>query len=221
LSDGREKLPSNIVPIAGGEGDKDQETTEMAPEERRVVSDALAEAPLEAEVLAAAHQTLNVNVNVLLNVVSRTNSPEQALAHAERSFELIRRFEEQRVQHFRQMSDAIIAAKEKDPDERERREHAVLRRQMISLVGLVMLMSVGGTIVLAFRGVPTLVLAVPLFLGVVSMAILAVVGSGNTLTAKDVRGLIRTAMPLFGEKDGDTQQLQKPKKRDRNRGRKK
>lgn len=130
-------------------------------------------------------QTVDVNV-VLVSISQKAKQPDDLVAQAERVLELAARMERQRTENWERRMNAIIDAKERDPDERDKRANNETRRVLkrtISGTSVIALM--GGVGVAAFQG-SFLVSCLLLALSTVSISLSAMLASGESVSSNDV-----------------------------------
>src|SRR4051812_12828183 len=111
-----------------------------------------------------------INVNILIQQVSqKSTNPAEIVAQTEKALELVERWEQKRLQAFKDRVAAIIDAKTKDPDEIEKRQNNGVRRRLKHLIGLMAFLAVGGGIAVILMGGPIVVVTALLLVGVVSI----------------------------------------------------
>lgn len=152
-----------------------------------------------------------INVNILIQQVSeKSNNPEEIITQTERVLELAEKWEARRVQAFRDRVDAIVEAKTKDPDEIQKRQSNKVRRGLKVLLGFIAPTAILGGIAVAAIGGNIIVVALLLLIGVVTVAMLGPLASGESVSASDVVQIIQAAGNLVPKKQQQQQQQQQP-----------
>lgn len=164
----------------------------------------------------AARQVLDINFDALIKLASQGKAVEDGLLLAERALELRRKYEDQRVENFRAITQAVIAAKKEDPDEIDRLETNKFRRGLMSIVALCAMAFTAATIGVGVSGGSIAAFGGLLSLTTLSLIMLAVLATGGQLTVRNLSGLAKTLSAMQQGADDA-----KSGKAGRNRGRKK
>lgn len=184
------------------QGRQATEDTHTEPQQSALIPEILGSGSDPAGV---AERTLDVDINRLLELAARGKEAENGITLAQQALDLRSRSDEQRVRHMREMMEAVIDAKTRDPDEKERRETAKFRRGLTSMLGLSGIVS----LVFLYR-VATTSGSLPgmfLFTGLslFCLAVTALFASGATITVRTIQGLIKTAFVAPQAQDRDRQ----------------
>lgn len=175
------------------------------------------------EAVDAAHFALDINFNALLEVAARGKQVEDGLALVRQVLELRSEAEAQRVKHFREVTQAVIDAKTRDPDEVERRESAKFRRGLMAMVGISGLLFGVGSVIVGGVGGNIIAFSVLSALSVICLTYTVILASGGVLTPRNVQPIITAVMNgvarlVRGEQEEDN--APQPSKRRRNRRKK-
>lgn len=163
-----------------------------------------------------ALRSQNIDINVLLvQVASKSHDVEQAANLTERLLEVSSKFEAQRIKNFEASANAIIGAKTKDPDEIDKRRNNATRRTLKRVIALASLASIGGGITVACRGGSLMMVGLLLTVGFFALAVMAVLASGESMTANDVAVVANVikSFPFGGNGNQGQNQLGGKKKR--------
>jgi hypothetical protein len=181
---GFEFVVSDPKDTSGGEKSEPakSDATSITPASRQEI------VPIE---VIEAMRSQGVDVNVLiLNLVNRTTTGAEARESAREALELAKEFENFQLEAFKQRASAIIDAKTRDPDEIDKRASNANRRQLklaIAVLGLGGLAGAGAVIYVGGGVALGLLLAA---IGAVAVASLAILASGESLSANDVVKMI-------------------------------
>ncbi len=131
-----------------------------------------------------------INVNILLQQVTRDADPSQALENADKALELAKKWEDHNLQVFKQRAEAAIQYKERDPDELEKRKSNGLRRSLKKVIATGGIIGVGGMLTVAGLGGSMVVAVLSGLVGAVCLASLAPLASGESVSAAEVVNII-------------------------------
>ena len=162
-------------------------------EERQVLASEIAEA-------VKGETSGQININILLQqVTEKEESPDRALEHADALIKLSERYEEHRLKTFQARTQAIIDAKANDPDEIEKRSNNRVRRQLKVVIAGCAITGIGGAMVSAVIGASMVVTGLMASIGVVSIAMLGPLASGESISSTDVVRMVNAIGDLFGK----------------------
>lgn len=143
-----------------------------------------------------------ININILLQqVIAKAESPDRALEHADASIRLSERYEDHRIKTFQARTQAIIDAKTNDPDEIEKRSNNRVRRQLKAVIAGCAITGIGGAVVSAVIGASMVVTGLMASVGVVSIAMLGPLASGESISSTDVVRMVNAIGGLVGKAD--------------------
>lgn len=111
--------------------------------------------------------------------------------------EIAEKFEQKRLQAFRDKVQAVIDAKTRDPDEIEKRQNNAVRRGLKVLIGVLALLAITGGLVGAALGGNLIVVALALLIGAVGVAMMGPLASGESVSAADVVQIIEATGNLM------------------------
>ena len=140
-----------------------------------------------------------ININILLQqVTEKEKNPDRALEHADALIRLSERYEDHRIKTFQARTQAIIDAKANDPDEIEKRSNNRVRRQLKTVIAGCAITGIGGAIVSAVIGASMVVTGLMASVGVVSIAMLGPLASGESISSTDVVRMVNAIGDLVG-----------------------
>ena len=140
-----------------------------------------------------------ININILLQqVTEKEKNPDRALEHADALIRLSERYEDHRIKTFQARTQAIIDAKANDPDEIEKRSNNRVRRQLKAVIAGCAITGIGGAIVSAVIGASMVVTGLMASVGVVSIAMLGPLASGESISSTDVVRMVNAIGDLVG-----------------------
>lgn len=148
--------------------------------------------PADSE--GALSQGPKLDFEALAALAARSKQVAEGLALARQVREWETQVEAQQLEHFRQVTEAIIAAKARDPDELERREAARHRRGLMTIVGVSGLLFCGGALGVGLQGGSLMVFVALAALSVLCLSYTALLASGGTLTARSVQSIIKAVL---------------------------
>ena len=170
-------------------------------------------APEIVEVLKGASSG-QININILLEqVAANEHSPERALKHADALIGLSARYEEQRLTAFQARTRAIIEAKASDPDEVEKRSNNRVRRHLKLAIAGCALAGILGMLLSVATGGPIVVTGLLAAIGVVSVAMLGPLASGESVSSNDVVSIVTALGRVLGAKAEDNRPDRSNRKR--------
>lgn len=141
-----------------------------------------------------------ININILLQqVTEKEKNPDRALEHADALIRLSERYEDHRIKTFQARTQAIIDAKANDPDEIEKRSNNRVRRQLKAVIAGCAITGIGGAIVSAVIGASMVVTGLMASVGVVSIAMLGPLASGESISSTDVVRMVNAIGDLVGK----------------------
>ena len=141
-----------------------------------------------------------INVNILLQqVTEKEESPERALQHADALISLSERYEEHRLRTFQSRTRAIIDAKISDPDEIEKRSNNRVRRQLKIVIAGCAVTGIVGMLLSAATGGAIVVTGLLATIGVVSIAMLGPLASGESISSNDVVNMVTALGKVVGK----------------------
>jgi uncharacterized membrane protein len=162
-------------------GDDDKKSAlELA---KKSTQDAILPEILEAIRQEGAH----VDVNVLLvQLIQKSKDTDNIVEVSERMLAAAQKFEDQRVENFMRMADAIIDVKNRDPDEQEKRRNNRMRRGLKVVVGTCAVGCLGGGISCVLYGGSMVVTALLVAVGAIALAMSGPLASGESMSSNDV-----------------------------------
>jgi hypothetical protein len=169
------------------------------------------------EILAAAKQEgAKVDVNVLLIQLSqKSQTPDELVLNSERVLDLARKFEDHRLESFKKMADAVIAVKNSDPDELEKRRNNGMRRRLKGVIATCVVASLASCIWVATMSGNVVLASLLGGVGMMGLGALVPLASGESVSSNDVVRMF-AAMSSFLRPKADPE----PEKRDERRKRK-
>lgn len=142
-----------------------------------------------------------ININILLQqVTEKEESPDRALKHADALIKLSERYEEHRLKTFQARTRAIMEAKANDPDEIEKRSNNRVRRQLKAVIAGCAVAGVVGAISSAVVGAPIVITGLLGVFGVVSVAMLGPLASGESISSNDVVRMVNAIGSIAGRR---------------------
>ena len=170
-------------------------------------------APEIVEVLKGASSG-QININILLEqVAANEHSPERALKHADALIGLSAMYAEQRLTAFQARTRAIIEAKASDPDEVEKRSNNRVRRHLKLAIAGCALAGILGMLLSVATGGPIVVTGLLAAIGVVSVAMLGPLASGESVSSNDVVSIVTALGRVLGAKAEDNRPDRSNRKR--------
>lgn len=155
-----------------------------------------------------------ININILIQrVTEKAHNPTEIVEQTERALAAAEKWEQKRLQIFRDQVAAVIEAKTNDPDEVEKRQNNRIRRWLKALIGLVAVFAVGGGVWVASLGGSIVVATLLLLVGVVSIAMLGPLASGESVSAADMVQIILATRKMVPTLDNDGRRNQKKRGR--------
>ena len=141
-----------------------------------------------------------ININVLIQkVAEKTQSPETTLQHVETVIELSKKYEDHRLDTFRARTQAIIDAKENDPDEIEKRLNNRTRRLLKGVIAVCAIAGVAGALVSAAVGGGIVITGLLAAFAGVSIAMLGPLASGESISSTDVVRMVQALGDVIGK----------------------
>lgn len=200
--------PEGTGPNKADQNKADPEAVSLAKSTRDLIVPEL----LQAVKQEGAH----VDVNFLLvQVVQRTPDPEEMVVRSREMMVLAQNYEQQRVENFRSMADAIIDVKQRDPDEQEKRRNNRMRRCLKGVVGGCAVTCLGGGILGVALGANIVLTALLVAAGSIALAMSGPLAAGESMSPGDVVrivGALRWMRPSSGDEDDEDEP---PKRRRR------
>lgn len=167
-----------------------EEMAKGSPALAKASSPADAVVPELIEVLR--HEGGHVDVNVLLvQLVQKSPDPRAMLESAKELLVLAREYEEQSVENFSKMANAVIDAKTRDPEEVDKRRNNRMRRCLKAVIGVCALGGLGAGTACAIIGAPVVVTGLLLGIGGIAVAMSGPLAAGESISANDVTRIIR------------------------------
>jgi hypothetical protein len=163
----------------------------------------------------------HVDVNVLLvQLIQKSKDTDNVVEISERMLAVAQRFEDQRVENFMRMANAIIDVKQRDPDEQEKRRNNRMRRGLKVVVGACAIGCLGGGIACVLYGGSMVVTSLLVAVGAIALAMSGPLASGESMSSNDVVRIVsamKGMLPDRGEVEEDegTGQSSSPKGRKR------
>lgn len=155
-----------------------------------------------------------VDVNFLLiQMAQKTQSPHEVVESSRQMLAITREFEQQRVENFKNMADAVIDVKMRDPDEVEKRRNNMMRRCLKGLVGSCAVVGLGGGIVGATLGANIVVAALLIAAGGLALALSGPLAAGESISSNDVVRIVSALRRIRSSTDDDEEPDQRPKGR--------
>lgn len=145
-----------------------------------------------------------ININLLLfQLVQKSDSPTSIAENARTLLSLTKDFENARLESFIQRTNAQISAKERDPDEIEKRASNKVRRVMKYTIATVMAGSLIVSCALLLSGAitfaKTAVLLLLLSILAICVIVCAVMASGESVSSNDIVRILNAASSAFGK----------------------
>jgi hypothetical protein len=172
------------------------------------------------ELLQAVKQEgAHVDVNFLLvQVIQKTPDPGEMVERTKEMMALAQNYEQQRVENFRTMADAIIDVKQRDPDEQEKRRNNRMRRCLKGVVGGCAVTCLGGGILGVATSANIVLTALLVAAGAIALAMSGPLAAGESISPNDVVrivGALRWMKPGRYEPGSDEEGEEEPPKRRR------
>ena len=140
-----------------------------------------------------------VNINILLRqVAEKTETPELALKHFDEAIKLSEKYEEHRLRTFRALTEAIIETKANDPDEIEKRSNNRVRRWLKAVIAGSAVIGIAGTLLSVVSGGSIVVTGLLAAVGVVALAMLGPLASGESVSSNDVVRMVTAVGDVIG-----------------------
>jgi hypothetical protein len=163
-----------------------------------------------------------VDINVLLvQVIQKTHDPGDAVEKSRQIMAMVKDIEQQRVENFSNMAQAVIDVKLKDPDEIEKRRNNRMRRILKGLVGVCALGGLGGGIAGAAMGASLIVTSLLVAAGALALSMSGPLAAGESVSSSDVVRILNSLrwMKPSDEDDEDEEEQERrpPAKRRRKR----
>ena len=131
----------------------------------------------------------------------------------ESMIELSRQYEEHRLDAFRARTQALIDAKERDPDEIEKRLNNRTRRWLKGVIGTCAIFGIAGTLASVAIGSGIVVTGLLAAVGVATIVMSGPLASGESISSGDVVRMVRAignviekTSPLRGERNRQSNQ---------------
>ena len=156
-----------------------------------------------------------VNINILLQqVAEKTESPELALKHFDEAIKLSEKYEDHRLRTFRALTEAIIETKANDPDEIEKRSNNRIRRWLKAVIAGSAVVGIAGTLLSVVSGGSIVVTGLLAAVGVVALAMLGPLASGESVSSNDVVRMVTAVGDVLGRASsaGGSQRRQRERK---------
>ena len=156
-----------------------------------------------------------VNINILLRqVAEKTESPELALKHFDEAIKLSEKYEEHRLRTFRALTEAIIETKANDPDEIDKRSNNRIRRWLKAVIAVSAVVGIAGTLLSVVSGGSIVVTGLLAAVGVVALAMLGPLASGESVSSNDVVRMVTAVGDVLGRAGsaGGSQRRQRDRK---------
>lgn len=171
------------------------------------------------ELLQAVKQEgSHVDVNFLLvQVVQKTPDPGEMVERSKEMMALAQNYEQQRVDTFRRMADAIIDVKQRDPDEQEKRRNNRMRRCLKGIVGGCAVTCLGGGILGVAIGANIVLTALLVAAGSIALAMSGPLAAGESMSPGDVVRIVGALRWMRPSREGDDEEgeTEPPKRRHR------
>ncbi len=152
--------------------------------------------PPELAEMVRSQTIINVN-NLLVQIGNKTTDPKEFIKDAKELLEIAKAFDQQRLDQFKNHTEALIGVKMRDPDEIEKRKNNRTRRFLKYVVGsggvVGLLGGIGG---LAVTGIPVAIAGLLLASGAVCLTLSAVLASGESVSTNDVVNIVRAVRGL-------------------------
>jgi hypothetical protein len=204
-------------------GERKEPQPDTTRPEEQALSKLEAGAHLVPEVLEAIQREegrIDVNV-ILVQLVQKSQDPEAFVEKAERVLAVTQRFEEQRVENFKQMAKAVIEVKAADPDEIDKRRNNRTRRTLKLTVAGVMASSVVGAITSALMGGEILLTGLFVIVGTLALAMAGPLATGESMSSTDVVRIVTALTKAIpGQKETKGKESRAEPRKARQKGRK-
>src|SRR3954470_14295474 len=128
---------------------------------------------------------LDINV-LLVQVIRKTHDPVEALESSRQLIAMVKDIEQERVENFRNMANAVIEVKQRDPDEIEKRRNNKMRRLLKGLVGACAIGGLGGGIAGVAMGANLVVTSLLVAAGCLGLALSGPLAAGESVSSNDV-----------------------------------
>lgn len=169
--------------------------TTLAKMEDRSARDESSLIPEIAEVLEREQsQTINFNT-LVLQVVAKSATSKESVDASRELLQLNREFESHALESFKERRDAIIEAKQRDPDEIDRRDNNRVRRYLKVLIAMCAVLSLGGGVSIAYLGGNLVVTVGLLSIAALSVALMGPLASGESVSVGDVVKIFNAVKP--------------------------
>ena len=158
--------------------------------------------PLAPEIVEALkiEGDAQININILIRqVAEKTKNSEEALQHVEAVIELSKKYEDHRLDTFRARTQAIIDAKENDPDEIEKRLNNRTRRLLKGVIAVCALAGIAGALVSAIVGGGIVITGLLAAFASVSIAMSGPLASGESISSSDVVRMVQALGNVIGK----------------------
>jgi hypothetical protein len=148
---------------------------------------------LPAEVIQALDASAsNVDVNVLLvQLIKKEPSSTEFLAQSRQIMDMAKEFEEWRLSQFKERTNAVIDAKNRDPDEIDKRANNGARRFLKRTIGILALLALLAAGAGLWLGAPALVMVMLLAVVALSTTFAGVLATGESVTTENVVQVLR------------------------------
>lgn len=137
------------------------------------------------EAIQEGEGRIDVNV-ILVQLSQKAEDPDAFIEKAERVLTVTERFEQQRVENFRRMAEAVIEAKRADPDEVDKRRNNRARRALKFTVAGAMVVAVIGAVINAAVGGGIVLTGLFVIVGTLALAMAGPLATGESLSPADV-----------------------------------
>ena len=154
-----------------------------------------------------------LDVNILLRVVEATAAdPEAAITYAREILAVAEQYEQQRLRAWQQRAEAVIALKDTDPDEREKRHNNEIRRSLKMAVATCAALSTLGTMACVVLEAGIVATGVLGLIAAISLAMTGSLAAGESVSSNDAARVLEALEGLFNtereEKDAKSTQHQ-------------
>ena len=154
-----------------------------------------------------------LDVNILLRVVEATAAdPEAAITYAREILAVAEQYEQQRLRAWQQRAEAVIALKDTDPDEREKRHNNEIRRSLKMAVATCAALSTLGTMACVVLEAGIVATGVLGLIAAISLAMTGSLAAGESVSSNDSARVLEAVEGLFNtereEKDAKSTQHQ-------------
>lgn len=157
-----------------------------------------------------------ININVLLQgVTAGEKDPDRLIASTERMLELADRYEQNRLRAFRERADAIIAVKQRDPDEIEKRNNNRARRCLKYSVAGMSVASLGIAVVCVIMQAGVVITGLFASAGALGLAMLGPMATGESVSSTDIVRIVNAIRGASDDAEGGAEARRKKKGRNR------